>query len=384
MSSDRLAAAAERLRAAGVRRIESFAWRDRGDPDAGGSELHADEILARWASVGLEVVHRTSVPRLGGTAASFQRRGYRVVRRGGRFDVFARVALRQLLRRTPPDTAVLEIWNGVPFLSPLWAGRRRLVWLHHLHRHMWSDVLPGPLAALGRWTESRLAPPLYRRTRIATLSDSSAAELRSVGLREVRVIPPGIDPRFTADPTVRSATPRLVVVGRLAPVKRQRLALEAASIARDLISDLEVDVVGDGPDRGSLEAWIADHDAAEWVHLHGFVDDDELLRNYRRAWLVVSASKAEGWGMSLTEAAACGTPAVATDIAGHRGSAIDGVTGVLVADTDALADVIAALLADPERRAAMSAAAIEHARGFSWDDVAARQLELLADVVRRS
>ncbi|MEM1333095.1 MAG: hypothetical protein AAGG08_06510 [Actinomycetota bacterium] len=48
-SSERLEVAAGRLVAAGVRRVESYAWRDRGDPEGGGSELHADEILARWA-----------------------------------------------------------------------------------------------------------------------------------------------------------------------------------------------------------------------------------------------------------------------------------------------------------------------------------------------
>ena len=47
------------------------------------------------------------------------------------------------------------------------------------------------------------------------------------------------------------------------------------------------------------------------------------------ARLVSSASLAEGWGLTLTEAAACCTPAVATDVSGHRSSVIDGVTGVL-------------------------------------------------------
>ena len=47
--------------------------------------------------------------------------------------------------------------------------------------------------------------------------------------------------------------------------------------------------------------------------------------------MLASASVAEGWGMTITEAAACGTPAVVTDIAGHRDAVVDGVTGVLAA-----------------------------------------------------
>jgi glycosyltransferase involved in cell wall biosynthesis len=111
------------------------------------------------------------------------------------------------------------------------------------------------------------------------------------------------------------------------------------------------------------------------------VSDDDLVDAYRRAWLVVSASHAEGWGMSLTEGGACGTPCVATDIAGHRGSCIDGVTGVLVADVDALGGDVAALLLDDHQRRAMATAAIDHAQGLSWTAVAARQLELLVSAV---
>ncbi len=173
----------------------------------------------------------------------------------------------------------------------------------------------------------------------------------------------------------------MVVVGRLAPVKRQRLALAALAEAKRAVPGLTVEVVGDGPDRALVDAWIGEHAAAGWVDRRGRVTDDELVDAYRRAWLVVSASHAEGWGMSLTEGGACGTPCVATDIAGHRGSCIDGETGVLVADVDALGGEIAALLADDDRRRTMGSAAIEHARGLSWTAVAARQLDLLVSAI---
>jgi glycosyltransferase involved in cell wall biosynthesis len=247
---------------------------------------------------------------------------------------------------------------------------------------MWSDALPRPLDAVGRFVETRFAPPWYRRSRFATLSDSSADEIVDLGIdrSRIEVIPPGVHERFTPDETVRSLRPQVVVVGRLAPVKRHLLALSALERARVRVPDLGVDVVGDGPERGALERWVAEHGAGDWVRLRGRVDDDELVEAYRRAWLVVSASHAEGWGMSLTEGAACATPCVATDIAGHRGSAIADVTGVLVADTGELGDAVAALLLDGDRRTRMAQAGLEHAAGLSWTAVAARHLELVADV----
>lgn len=380
--------AAERLGGLGITDVESYAWRDLDDPDAGGSELHADEIFRRWADAGVAVTHRTSTP---SRPRTFERNGYRVVQRGGRYDVFARVISRQLLRRRPPHTATIEIWNGVPWFGPAWAPHRRVVWMHHVHREMWDDALPFPLDAAGRLVETRLAPPAYRWSTFATLSDSSADEIRRLGIDRLTVIPPGVHERFTPDESRRSPTPRVVVVGRLAPVKRQRLALDALERARRGEPTLTVDIVGDGPDRPLIERWIEQHDAGEWVSLPGRVDDSELLDAYRRAWLVVSASHAEGWGMSLTEGGACATPCVATDIAGHRGAALSDRTGLLVAEetspsatTTLLSDAIVELLADRERRARMGAAALDHGRGLSWTAVAARHLDLLCDNVAAS
>ncbi len=377
--SERLASAVARVRSLGITRIESYAWRDLDDPEAGGSEVHADEIFSRWAAAGLAVHHRTSTfdsPR------QFTRNGYSVEQRGGRFDVFARVIARQAVRRRPPGTATIEIWNGVPWLGPLWAPHCRVVWMHHVHREMWDDALPVPLNHAGRLVETRLAPLVYRRSRFATLSESSADEIVGIGIPRSRmsVIPPGVHERFTPDPARRSTTPLVVVVGRLAPVKRQSAALDALAIARREVPDLTVELVSDGPDRRVIEAWIAAHDAADWVTMRGRVSDEELVDAYRRAWLVVSASYAEGWGMSLTEGGACGTPCVATDIAGHRGAAVPDVTGRLV-PLDRLGTATAALLQDAPTRERFGAAAIEHAAELSWTSVAGRHLDVLADAI---
>lgn len=379
-ADDDLAAAAARLRACGIRRIESYAWRDLDDPDAGGSELHADEIFERWVRAGIEVVHRTST---NDVSREFRRNGYGVIQRGSRYDVFARVALRQLVRRRPADVATIEIWNGVPWFGPLWAPSRRVVWLHHVHRDMWAEALPRPFDAVGRVVETRIAPRLYRRSPIATLSESSAEEIEALGIdrAHLTVIPPGVHERFSPAPDRRAEQPRIVVVGRLAAVKRQRLALAAAADARASVPELTVDVIGDGPDRPLVEQWIADHDASSWVRMRGRVSDDALVEAYRSAWLVVSASHAEGWGMSLTEGGACGTPCVATDIAGHVGSCQPDVTGVLVGDVAAMGREIVDLLRDDARRARMGLAAIERARELSWTAVAARHLDLLASAI---
>src|SRR5580693_3802386 len=206
--------------AAGIRRIHMVAWRDLDDPEAGGSELHAHMIAARWAAAGLDVTFRTSaVP---GAPAALTRDGYRVLRQSGRYAVFPGAAWEGIRMGHRPGDALVEIWNGMPFLSPVWYRGPRIVLLHHVHAEMWGMVLPPTLARMGNLVERRLAPRFYRSSRVVTLSDSSRHEIVDLlGLRDdrVTVAPPGVDERYSPGGQ-RLATPLVVAVGRLVPVKR--------------------------------------------------------------------------------------------------------------------------------------------------------------------
>jgi glycosyltransferase involved in cell wall biosynthesis len=116
--------------------------------------------------------------------------------------------------------------------------------------------------------------------------------------------------------------------------------------------------------------------------LPGRVPDDELVALYRRAWVLASASAREGWGMTVTEAAACGTPAVVTRIAGHADAVVDGVTGLLADDPAELVPLLDKVLGDVALRERLGAAARERAAAFTWDATAAGTLQVLAAEVR--
>jgi glycosyltransferase involved in cell wall biosynthesis len=376
---DQLATEAHQL---GVRRIHSFSWRDLDDPEAGGSEVHHDQVFSRWAARGLDIAHRSSTV---GPARELRRHGYRITQRGSRYTVFPRTIVAETLRRAGPRDAVVEIWNGVPWFSPVWHRGPQVTWLHHVHGPMWDQELPRPFAGVGRNLERRLAPPWYRRNPVVTLAEASRDELLELGFpaRNLHVIPPGVDPRFCPAPLERHRPPLLLAVGRLARVKRFELALEAARQARTETGDVQITIVGDGPERPALEAWIERHGARSWVTLAGRVDDAELVRLYRSASLLISASLAEGWGMTITEAAACGTPAVATDVVGHRGAVVDGVTGILVPAPEQLGPAIGALLRDRARLEELGRAAAQRAATMTWDRTAADNLEVLVGAARR-
>ncbi|MFZ0250684.1 MAG: glycosyltransferase family 4 protein [Acidimicrobiales bacterium] len=369
---------------AGLRRIHFVAWRDLDDPEAGGSELHAHKIAARWAAAGLDVTFRTSaVP---GAPAALTRDGYRVVRQSGRYAVFPGAAWEGIRMGHRQGDALVEIWNGMPFLSPVWYRGPRIVFLHHVHAEMWGMVLPPTLARLGNLAEQRIAPRFYRSSRIVTLSDSSRDEivdLLGIGSGQITVAPPGVDARYTPGGQ-RSAAPLVVAVGRLVPVKRFDVLLRSLAEVKKDHPDLQAVIIGEGYERAALEALRDELGATDWVSLPGRVDDDELVAWYRKAWVVASSSQREGWGMTLTEAAACGTPAVATAIAGHADAVLDGESGLLVEDPDELAGALGRVLGDEVLRSRLARGALSRARWFTWDATARRALEALAAEATRT
>ena len=363
----------------GIRRVHVLAWRDLDDDEAGGSELHLHEVTRRWVAAGLEVCVRTSeVP---GEPTTLVRDGVEVVRRSGRYKVFPQGALAEILGRHGRRDALVEVWNGVPFLTPLWARGPRLAIQHHDHADMWPLVLSPRLARLGSLLECRLAPLCYRSTPVVTLSTSSRAGLiDGLGHRPdgVHVVEPGVHPRFS--PAGRRAPEPLVVsVGRLTISKRVDVLIRAFAEARKRVTGLRLEVIGDGPERASLRALAADQGVADAVVFRGRISDDDLVEAYRRARLVVSASISEGWGMTLTEGAACGTPAVATDIVGHRDAVDAGRSGLLAADDSALSGLMVEAVGS--RWDQLSAGALTFATRFDWDRTATEAFRILAGTV---
>jgi len=365
----------------GVRRIHVLGWRDFADRDAGGSERHAHEFMTRFANAGLEVTHRTSAAV--GLPASERRSGYDVVRRGGRVTLFPRAVASEMVHRMGGYDALIEIWNAVPFMSPVWCRKPRIGFLHHIHGPMWDQILPKPLARMGQVLETRLAPPFYRRTTMLTPSDATRDELLKLGFRpdNVTAVPNGVEPFFQPGGD-RSPTPLVAAVGRFAPVKRFERLIEAALVAKGRVPALEVTIAGEGPELERLQRIVAGARAENWITFPGRLTNDELLALYQRAWIVASASLAEGWGLTLTEAAACGTPAVATDISGHRCSVVDGVTGVL-APVESLGEAIADVLGDDASREQMGKAALARAQTLTWESSAVGVIKALHGEVLR-
>ena len=370
---------AEMAAAAGLRSVHLLAWRDLDDEEAGGSEVHASTIARLWAEVGIDVTMRTSAAI--GHPPTTRRDGYRVQRQAGRSSVFPRTALCGFFGRGGRPDGLVEVWNGMPFFSPLWAHCPRIVFLHHVHAEMWDMALGPPvLATIGKLVEFKLAPPLYRGSRVVTLSASSRDEIVDrLGLpaANVAVVPPGVDPRFSPGGR-RAPHPTVAAVGRLVPVKRFDVLIDALVELRRRHPTLEAFIAGEGSERAVLEAKVHAAGVGEWLHLPGRLADAELVELYRKAWVVTSTSVREGWGMTLTEAAACGTPAAATAIPGHRDAVHHQASGLLADDDRGLVSALDAVLTDRDLRRRLGHGALARAALLTWEETARATFGALA------
>lgn len=149
-------------------------------------------------------------------------------------------------------------------------------------------------------------------------------------------------------------------VGRLNPVKDQAMLLEAFARVHAGMPNAALVLVGDGPERGDLEARAAALGIAHRVRLLGDRSDvSGLLRGFD---VFALSSRSEGYSIALLEACAAGLPIVATDVGGNGEIVVEGRNGRLVppGDPAAFAQGVAMLLADPHLAARMGAA------GHAW------------------
>jgi glycosyltransferase involved in cell wall biosynthesis len=366
---------------AGLRRIHVLAWRDLDDIEAGGSELHADRVARLWAEAGLDVTMRTSFS--AGSPSEAVRSGYRVIRRGGRYMVFPRAVLAELTGGHGIRDGLVEIWNGMPFLSPAWARHPRVVWIHQPHTELWDRVLPRGRAAAGRVFERDLAPRLYRSTPVVTLSETVRRQLVD-GFRlrpeRVHVVPPGVDDRFVPNPRARDPEPLLVAVGRLTAAKQFDRVIRVVARLRER-APARLVIAGSGTEMDRLQSMVSALGAEDWCELAGHIDDGALTSLYQRAWVLLSASSAEGWGMTITEAAACGTPSVVSDVAGHADAVADGETGHLAARDVDFVDALERLIVDRGHRERLGETARARAARLTWERTAHDTLAVLAGEV---
>jgi glycosyltransferase involved in cell wall biosynthesis/O-antigen/teichoic acid export membrane protein len=349
--------------------------RDWTNPDSGGTGVALYGLVSRWIAWG----HRVTIiadMHEGAPRVSRPHERLTIHRMGTRLTVFPKAAWATLRGVGRDADVVLEVCNGIAFGSSLWPWLRkpRALLVFHVHQdHYVAELgLKGRIA--GILLERIPLRYLYPGVPVITISQASREDLIGIGIPRdrIHVVYLGLDLGALA-PGAKADHPAFVYLGRLKAYKRIERVLDTV----EAIPGSTLDIAGDGDQRAALEAEVDSRGLHDRVTFHGHVSEERKAELLRRSWLALTASSAEGWCLTVAEAGACRTPTAAMRVGGLAEAIVDGQTGILADDPQELVDRVRDVVADPPRLEALSDAALERSKTFTWDTSAQSSLDVL-------
>jgi len=267
--------------------------------------------------------------------------------------------------------------------------------VHTYHGHVFHGYFSKPVTSLFVGVERWLARPT---SRLLAVSESVKRELERYGIAppgRITLLPLGLDldrflgcearaGEFRRELGVEPGQPLVGIVARLVPIKRHEVFIAASALLAARIPDARFVVIGDGERRAELEALARRQGLGERVKFLGWRQD--LDRIYADLDIVMLTSANEGSPVSLIEAMAAARPVVATVVGGVPDLVEPGVNGLLTraGDPSAMAEAVATLVADPERRRAMGKAGRKRVRdAYGVDRLVSDVDRLYTDLVER-
>ena len=345
-------------------RILWYNWRDIRHPEAGGAEVLTHEISARLTKkYHHEVTLFTS--RFPGASWSECVDGINVIREGGRYSVYEKAKAHYKKNRNSYDIIIDEI-NVKPFLTPKYVKKEKpvLALIHQISPEQFTYELPFPLSFLGRYYLEKKWLSYYKDIPTATVSHSTKSELEKLGLRNLFLVPEGLNIRPLTSLPVKETVPTIIFIGRLKKHKLPHHAIQAFVLIKKEVPTTRLWVIGDGYMREELKAL-----KVKDTEFYGRVSDAQKYELLSRAHLVLMPGIREGWGLVVTEANAMGTPVVAYNIPGLRDSVSNGNSGILVKENtpSGLASSAISLLRDNVLLQKLSLNALAFSKQFSWE-----------------
>jgi glycosyltransferase involved in cell wall biosynthesis len=360
-------------------------WKDNKNPDVGGAEIILYEFAKRWIKEGHTVTWFCRSFKGADTFDNFD--GIQIVRRGNRISTYIHSYFyyKSLLKK--PDI-VIDVLNTVFWQTPLFVEKsKRIAYVNQLAKEVFWHELPPIISHLAYLFE-KIQFLTYRNTSFITYAQSTKSDLIREGIQErnIKVFSLGLD-HSRYKPGKKAEFPLFLCVSRLVKMKRTDLAIKAMKIVSKKYPNAKLAVVGYGYQRKALGAlrtklhlestvFFIDED----ISFHKIDRKDKKVNLMQQAWALIFPSVKEGWGMTVTECAACGTPAIVTNVTGLQDSVQDGKTGIILSKSpneNELADAMISLIENEKLRVNLSQNAQTFSKTFSWDKSAKEVMSLL-------
>jgi glycosyltransferase involved in cell wall biosynthesis len=359
-------------------RILILNLRDHTHPSAGGAEVFTHEVAKRWVAQGHAVTLIAS--NFAGGAPTEVIDGIRIIRLGNYLTVRSEARTYYRKHLGGNCDVVVDEYTNIPFLAPRFVREPVIFLVHEVVGAKHLAVLPPGIAHLMHYFMEPRWYACYRNVDTVTVSNSTRDELQKFGINKVRVVPQGLDIEPLEEVPPKEEVPTFLFVGLLKKANLPDECIRAFEIIESEIPEARLWIVGRGAQRDKLEAMAKGLN----VEFFGYVDDARKVELMQRAHAMLVPGIREGWGMVITEANACGTPAIAYDIVGYRDAVRDGETGVLTEATpEAMARAAIHFARETGLQRRLSERALSWSSQFSWDTTAAAFLNEIEAVVGR-
>ncbi len=352
-------------------------WQDIKNPRAGGAEVHLHDFFGRIAKMGHDVTLLTSGFKNAPREETID--GIKIYRIGGRnyFNFVLPFVYWGKFHREKFDVVVLDI-NKIPFFTLLLEKKPLVGIAHHLFGKSIFLEVPVPMALYVYLTET-LFFKIARNLPFIAVSPSTANELRKRGVKQIEIIYNCVDRnKYRLLSIPKTPYPLVTYLGRITKYKSIDHLIEAFKIVKQRVPEARLMIVGEGPYRKKLMELAKGLE----VEFTGFVSEEEKVEILNKSWVVVNPSVKEGWGLTVIEANACGTPVIAANSPGLKDSVKDGETGILYpyGNVSKLAEIIIDVLRNKDLREKLSRNAIEWAKAFDCDANTQKLLNFLQAV----
>lgn len=363
-----------------AKRILILNWRDTKHSWAGGAETYIFEIAKRWVKKGDEVTifcgNDNENPRYEVL------NGVKIVRRGGFYTVYIWAFLYYVLKFRNRFDVIIDSANGVPFFTPLYVSKPKILLIHHVHQEVFRNYLSFPLSEIAAFVESKLMPLAYRKQSVVTVSESSKKEIyKSLNLGKlgsISVVNPGNEVSFLPK-NDKTLYPSFLYLGRIKPYKNIDVIIKAFKAISNEFPDARLNIAGSGEAAGVLTKLTKDLGLENSVNFLGRVSDNRKAELFSTNWVMLQPSAIEGWGITVIEANSYRTPVIASDVSGLRDSIVNGQTGLLVRpnDIELFALAMRTLITENSYRLTLSQNAFEWSKNFDWNKSADKFYELV-------
>ena len=359
-------------------------WQDIKNPYGGGAEVYLHQIFQRLAAQGHEITLLCS--KFHGAPAEEEIDGLRIVRIGNRslFNYVVPIEYAKRFRQEHYDIVIDDI-NKIPFYTPLYIREPLLGMVMHLFGNAIFKEASVPAAAYVYGAE-RLALSVYRKTPLVAISESTQQELLSHGCQKENIflVPCAVNHAvYRQIPGITRTDPLIGYVGRIKKYKSVDHLLHAFAIILKELPQVKLTIIGEGDSKPEFQKIAHELHIDHATTFTGFLPLEEKVRLLNQMQIVVNTSAKEGWGLTVTEANACGAPAVASNVPGLRDAVIDDETGLLYeyGNIEQLAEKILLLLRDERLRMRLAASALSYAQSLTWDASAKIMLDVIEKVL---